>query len=56
MINVLRKCVIGAMVREEAEERRIIEPSISTSSEPNSGKNVVIIKNTVISRYNEVSV
>ena len=51
MINVLRKCVIGVIVREEAEERRIMEPSISTSSEPNSGKNVVIIKNSLINFF-----
>ncbi len=51
MINVLRKCVIGAMALEEAEERRIMEPSISTSSEPDSGKNVVIIKNGLINFF-----
>lgn len=51
MINVLRKCVISAMAREEVEERRIMEPSISTSSEPNSGKNVVIIKNGLINFF-----
>ena len=51
MINVLRKYVIGAMVREEAEERRIMEPSISTSSELNSGKNVIIIKNGLINFF-----
>ena len=51
MINVLRKCVIGAMAREEAEERRIMEPSISTSSELDSGKNVVIIKNGLINFF-----
>ena len=51
MINVLRKCVIGAMAREEAEERRIMEPSISTSSELDSGKNMVIIKNGLINFF-----
>ena len=51
MINILRKCVIGAMTREEAEERRIMEPSISTSSELNSGKNMVIIKNGLINFF-----
>ena len=51
MINVLRKCVIGAMAREEAEERRIMKPSISTSLELNSGKNVVIIKNGLINFF-----
>jgi hypothetical protein len=48
MINALRKCVIGAMAREEAEERRIMEPSILTSSIPDSGKSLVIIKNDLI--------
>lgn len=48
MINILRKCVIGAMVREEAEENRTTEPSISTFSEPDSGKSLVIIKNDLI--------
>ena len=43
--------MIGAMAREEAKERRIMEPSISTSSEPNSGKNVVIIKNGLINFF-----
>ena len=51
MINVLKKCVIGAMAWEEAEERRIMEPSILTSSEPDSGKNVVIIKNGLINFF-----
>ena len=51
MINVLRKCVIGVMAREEAEERHIMEPSISTSSELDSGKNVVIIKNGLINFF-----
>ena len=48
MINVLRN---GAMTREEVEERRIMEPSISTSSELNSGKNMVIIKNGLINFF-----
>ena len=51
MINVLRKCVIGAMAWEEAEERRIMELSILTSSEPDSGKNMVIIKNGLINFF-----
>ena len=51
MINVLRKCVIGAIAREEAKERRIMEPSISTSSELDSRKNVVIIKNGLINFF-----
>lgn len=48
MINILRKCVIGAMAQEEAEEKRITEPSISTSSIPDFGKNLVIIMNDLI--------
>jgi hypothetical protein len=40
--------VISTMVREEAEENRIMEPSISIFSEPNSGKSLVIIKNNLI--------
>ena len=51
MINVLRKCVISAIAREEAEERCIMEPSISTFSELDSGKNVVIIKNDFINFF-----
>jgi len=51
MINVLKKCVISVMAQKEAEERRIMEPSISTSSEPDSGKNVVIIKNGLINFF-----
>ena len=43
--------MIGAMAREEAEERCIMEPSILTSSEPDSGKNVVIIKNGLINFF-----
>jgi hypothetical protein len=48
MINILRKCVIGAMVREEVEENCTMEPSISTFSEPDSEKSLVIIKNDLI--------
>ena len=48
MINILRICVIGAMAQGEVEERRIMGPSISTSSEPDSGKGQVIIKNNLI--------
>ena len=40
--------MIGAMAQEEVEERRIMGPSISTSSEPDSGKGLVIIKNNLI--------
>lgn len=48
MINILRICVIGAMAQGEVEERRIMGPSISTSSELDSGKGLVIIKNNLI--------
>ena len=36
------------MAQGEVEERRIMGPSILTSSEPDSGKGLVIIKNNLI--------
>ncbi|GET00485.1 hypothetical protein GLOIN_2v1488640 [Rhizophagus clarus] len=45
---IKEKCVNGVVAQEEAEERHITEPSISTFSEPNSGKSLVIIKNDLI--------
>lgn len=48
MINILRICVIGAMAQGEVEEKRIMGPSISTFSELDSGKSLVITKNNLI--------
>ena len=48
MINILRSFVIGAIVREEEEENRIMEENIIDSSELDSGKSLVIVKNDSI--------
>ena len=48
MINILRIYVIGAMAQEGEEERHITAPSITTFSELDSGKSLVIIKNNLI--------
>ena len=48
MINILRKCVTGAMAQEGVEEKHIMTPSISTFLELDSGKSLVIIKNNLI--------
>ena len=44
MINVLRKCVIGATALREVEEKRTMGRNILIFSVLGSGKSLVIIK------------
>lgn len=48
MINIPRSFVIGAMAREEEEEKRIMEENIIDSSKLDFGKSLVIVKNDSI--------
>jgi hypothetical protein len=47
-INILRRCATGAMAPEGEKGKHITAPSITTFSELDSGKNLVIIKNNLI--------